>query len=35
MKEWEKNLTPPPEARGFNHGSGDYIGRAVSPSDFA
>ncbi|KAF1967477.1 hypothetical protein BU23DRAFT_559391 [Bimuria novae-zelandiae CBS 107.79] len=35
MKEWEKNLTPPPEARDFNHASGDYIGRAVSPSDFA
>lgn len=35
MKEWEKNLTPPPEARDFNHGSGDYIGRSVSPSDFA
>lgn len=35
MKEWEKNLTPPPEARDFNHASGDYIGRSVSPSDFA
>ncbi|KAJ4293638.1 hypothetical protein N0V90_008922 [Kalmusia sp. IMI 367209] len=35
MKEWEKNLTPPPESRDFNHGSGDYIGRSVSPSDFA
>ncbi|KAL5372444.1 hypothetical protein DPSP01_013504 [Paraphaeosphaeria sporulosa] len=35
MKEWEKNLTPPPESRDFNHASGDYIGRSVSPSDFA
>jgi hypothetical protein len=35
MKEWEKNLTPPPESRDFNHASGDYIGRAVSPSEFA
>lgn len=31
MKEWEKNLTPPPESRDFNHASGDYIGRSVSP----
>ncbi|KAL5392533.1 hypothetical protein PMIN06_001524 [Paraphaeosphaeria minitans] len=35
MKEWEKNLTPPPESRDFNHASGDYVGRSVSPSDFA
>ncbi|KAF2685375.1 hypothetical protein K458DRAFT_403576 [Lentithecium fluviatile CBS 122367] len=31
MKEWEKNLTPPPESRGASHASGDYIGRSVSP----
>lgn len=31
MKEWEKNLTPPPESRDASHASGDYIGRAVSP----
>jgi hypothetical protein len=31
MKEWEKNLTPPPEARGSAH-TGDYIGRSVSPT---
>ncbi|KAF2203804.1 hypothetical protein GQ43DRAFT_366003 [Delitschia confertaspora ATCC 74209] len=28
MKEWEKNLTPPPESRQFNLASADYIGRA-------
>ncbi|KAF2646656.1 hypothetical protein P280DRAFT_15898 [Massarina eburnea CBS 473.64] len=32
MKEWEKNLTPPPESRETTHASGDYIGRAVSPA---
>jgi hypothetical protein len=32
MKEWEKNLTPPPEARDSSHASGDYIGRSVSPA---
>jgi hypothetical protein len=31
MKEWEKNLTPPPESRDTSHASGDYIGRSVSP----
>ena len=31
MKEWEKNLTPPPESRESHHTSGDYIGRAASP----
>jgi hypothetical protein len=31
MKEWEKNLTPPPESRDASHASGDYIGRSVSP----
>jgi hypothetical protein len=31
MKEWEKNLTPPPESRDNSHASGDYIGRSVSP----
>lgn len=31
MKEWEKNLTPPPESRDASHASGDYIGRTVSP----
>ncbi|KAF1996972.1 hypothetical protein P154DRAFT_525151 [Amniculicola lignicola CBS 123094] len=32
MKEWEKNLTPPPEAREASHSSGDYVGRSASPS---
>ncbi|KAF2746064.1 hypothetical protein M011DRAFT_405203 [Sporormia fimetaria CBS 119925] len=32
MKEWEKNLTPPPEARESSHMSGDYIGRSASPA---
>jgi hypothetical protein len=32
MKEWEKQLTPPPEARQSNHSHGDYIGRSDSPS---
>lgn len=32
MKEWEKNLTPPPESRDANHSSGDYIGRSGSPA---
>ncbi|KAF2734313.1 hypothetical protein EJ04DRAFT_512563 [Polyplosphaeria fusca] len=32
MKEWEKNLTPPPESRDLNHSSGDYIGRSSSPA---
>jgi hypothetical protein len=32
MKEWEKQLTPPPEARQSNHSHGDYIGRSESPS---
>jgi hypothetical protein len=27
MKEWEKNLTPPPESKEASHSSGDYIGR--------
>ncbi|KAF1954086.1 hypothetical protein CC80DRAFT_493937 [Byssothecium circinans] len=35
MKEWEKNLTPPPESRDSTHASGDYIGRAVSPAERA
>jgi hypothetical protein len=33
MKEWEKNLTPPPEAREHSHSSGDYIGRSASPAN--
>ncbi|KAH8731807.1 hypothetical protein GQ44DRAFT_698055 [Phaeosphaeriaceae sp. PMI808] len=33
MKEWEKQLTPPPESRGASHGHGDYIGRSSSPSN--
>lgn len=32
MKEWEKNLTPPPESRESSHSSGDYIGRSMSPA---
>jgi hypothetical protein len=32
MKEWEKNLTPPPESRDGGHQSGDYIGRSASPA---
>jgi hypothetical protein len=32
MKEWEKQLTPPAEARNSNHSHGDYIGRSDSPS---
>lgn len=32
MKEWEKNLTPPPESRESSHASGDYIGRSMSPA---
>jgi hypothetical protein len=31
MKEWEKNLTPPPESRESHH-AGDYVGRSVSPT---
>lgn len=31
MKEWEKNLTPPPESRQTT-ASGDYIGRSPSPA---
>ncbi|KAF2245976.1 hypothetical protein BU26DRAFT_521498 [Trematosphaeria pertusa] len=32
MKEWEKNLTPPPESRDASHSSGDYVGRSVTPA---
>ncbi|KAL5116604.1 hypothetical protein ACEQ8H_005482 [Pleosporales sp. CAS-2024a] len=32
MKQWEKQLTPPPESRNSNHAHGDYIGRSDSPS---
>jgi len=32
MKEWEKQLTPPPESRNSNHSHGDYIGRSDSPA---
>ncbi|OAL51120.1 hypothetical protein IQ07DRAFT_586674 [Pyrenochaeta sp. DS3sAY3a] len=32
MKEWEKQLTPPPESRSSNHSTGDYIGRSSSPA---
>ncbi|KAH6638868.1 hypothetical protein C7974DRAFT_387461 [Boeremia exigua] len=31
MKEWEKQLTPPPESRLSSHTQGDYIGRSGSP----
>lgn len=31
MKEWEKQLTPPPESRLSSHTQGDYIGRSASP----
>lgn len=31
MKEWEKQLTPPPESRLLSHSQGDYIGRSGSP----
>jgi hypothetical protein len=30
MKEWEKQLTPPPESRNSSHSQGDYIGRSDS-----
>ncbi|XPS80952.1 hypothetical protein M3J09_012896 [Ascochyta lentis] len=33
MKEWEKQLTPPPESRLTSHSQGDYIGRSGSPGD--
>ncbi|KAH7396287.1 hypothetical protein BKA66DRAFT_454829 [Pyrenochaeta sp. MPI-SDFR-AT-0127] len=32
MKEWEKQLTPPPESRSANYSHGDYIGRSSSPA---
>ncbi|KAH7413636.1 hypothetical protein DE146DRAFT_600363 [Phaeosphaeria sp. MPI-PUGE-AT-0046c] len=32
MKEWEKQLTPPPESRNSSHSHGDYIGRSESGS---
>jgi hypothetical protein len=32
MKEWEKQLTPPPESRNSSHSHGDYIGRSDSSS---
>lgn len=31
MKEWEKQLTPPPESRLTSHTQGDYLGRSGSP----
>lgn len=31
MKEWEKQLTPPPESRLSSHSQGDFIGRSGSP----
>ncbi len=31
MKEWEKQLTPPPESRTGSHAHGDYLGRSSSP----
>ncbi|KAF1363509.1 hypothetical protein EJ07DRAFT_102679 [Lizonia empirigonia] len=31
MKEWEKQLTPPPESRLSSHSQGDYVGRSGSP----
>ena len=33
MKEWEKQLTPPPESRLSSHSQGDYIGRSGSPGN--
>ncbi|UPX19900.1 uncharacterized protein EKO05_0010150 [Ascochyta rabiei] len=33
MKEWEKQLTPPPESRLTSHSQGDYIGRSGSPGN--
>jgi hypothetical protein len=33
MKEWEKQLTPPPESRSVNHSHGDYMGRSDAPND--
>lgn len=32
MKEWEKQLTPPPESRNSSHTHGDYIGHSESGS---
>ncbi|KAF1918778.1 hypothetical protein BDU57DRAFT_554199 [Ampelomyces quisqualis] len=32
IKEWEKQMTPPPESRNLVHSHGDYIGRSNSPS---
>jgi hypothetical protein len=32
MKEWEKQLTPPPESRLSSHSHGDFIGRTGSPA---
>ncbi|KAF2125403.1 hypothetical protein P153DRAFT_370072 [Dothidotthia symphoricarpi CBS 119687] len=32
MKEWEKQLTPPPESRDSTHSHGDYLGRCGSPT---
>lgn len=31
MKEWEKQLTPPPESRSSNYSQGDFVGRSSSP----
>ncbi|KAF2826936.1 hypothetical protein CC86DRAFT_394025 [Ophiobolus disseminans] len=33
MKEWEKQLTPPPESRSSNHSHGDYMGRSDAHTD--
>jgi hypothetical protein len=33
MREWEKQLTPPPESRLSSHSQGDYIGRSGSPGN--
>jgi hypothetical protein len=33
MKEWEKQLTPPPESRQNSHSHGDYVGRSESHAD--
>ena len=32
MKEWEKQLTPPPDSRGSSHPHADYLGPSGSPA---
>ncbi|KAL6706305.1 hypothetical protein ACN47E_005595 [Coniothyrium glycines] len=33
MKEWEKQMTPPPESRNSTHSHGDYLGHSGAPTD--